>query len=975
MHPIRAPRKLIEVALPLDDINQEASLRKRKAPAGYPTALHKWWAQRPPAAARAILFAQMVNDPGYETGQGFMRGVNKKDAARERERLFEIIRKLVLWENTNNEEVLEAAREEIRKSWRETCKLNEKHPQAADLFNPNVLPAFCDPFAGSGAIPLEAQRLGLEAHASDLNPVAVLINKAMIEIPPKFAGVAPVGPVPAGERQARMHDDWSGAKGLAEDVRRYGNWMRYEAQQRIGHLYPKAKITDAMAKGRPDLKPLVGQELTVIAWLWARTVRSPNPAYANVQVPLASTFLLSTKTGREAWVEPILDAKDYRFEIRVGDGKRRPPASAKLGTKLSRGANFRCVMSNTPIPPEHIYGEANVGRMGERLMALVAEGQRGRVYLPPTDAMQDIAESARPAWKPDVPMPENPRWFSPPLYGLKTYGDLFTPRQLVALTTFSDLVTEARGRIRADALRSGMPDSLCGLDAGGTGSTAYAEAIAVYLALAASRCADYGCAIATWRPKDSAMRSGMSKQAIPMTWDFAEGNPFGKSSAGMAECATVVSKVIGVSLAPMVGASGLAAQRDAASALPAEWRPPVVSTDPPYYDNIGYADLSDFFYVYLRRVLRSQHPQLFATLAVPKAEELVANPYRHGGKKGAEQFFLDGMTRAMSQIANSAHPAYPITIYYAFKQSDTKAKGTASTGWETFLSAVLTAGLSISGTWPVQTEGDNRQVGVGNNALGSSIILVCRRRAIDAGTASRRDFVRELRDKLAEALEAMIGGEGGSAPIAPVDLAQAAIGPGMAVFSQYAAVLEAGGEPMSVHTALTLINKQVDEVLGDETFDTDTNFCLGWFDKCGWAAGPFGDADVLARGKTTSVAAVEHSGVVQAKGGKVKLIKPTDYPANWSPESDVRVPVWEALHQLVRALRLSGESEAGALLARMHERGADIRRLAFWLYTTCERKGWADDARNYNDLVTAWHAIEAASHEAGQVNVQGSLDV
>lgn len=980
--PIKAPRKLIEVALPLDDINEEAALRKRKAPGGYPTTLHKWWAQRPPAAARAVLFAQLVNDPGYETGGGFQRGINKKDAARERERLFDIIRKLVLWENTTNEAVLEEAREEIRKSWRETCALNAKHPQAADLFDPNKLPAFYDPFAGSGAIPLEAQRLGQEAYASDLNPVAVLINRAMIEIPPKFAGRTPVGPIPrekevTARKTREMHEDWSGGRGLAEDVRRYGHWIGEQAEQHIGHLYPKVEITADIVSRRPDLKGLLGQQLTVIAWLWARTVRSPNPAYSRVEVPLVSTFLLSTKSGKEAWVEPMVSGSEYRFEVRTAAaGQGRPSASAKAGTKLSRGANFQCVVSDTPIEPDYIKAEGIAGRMGARLMAIVAEGARGRVYLDPNEAMEAIARSAQPTWWPDTPLPDDPRNFWTLSYGLTTFGDLFTPRQLVALTTFSDLVGEAREHIRADALQAGVPDDGRGLDTGGTGATAYAEAIATYLSFAASRAYDYGCSIATWRPKDNAMRSGMSKQAIPMTWDFAEANPFGKSSAGFIECATVVAKVVATSLAPFKSEAGHATQRNAAGSLPEGWSPkPVISTDPPYYDNIGYADLSDFFYVCLRRILRSQYPSLFATVAVPKAEELVATPYRHGGKKEAEKFFLTGMTEAMRGVAISSHPAYPITIYYAFKQSETQDKGTASTGWETFLAAVLRAGLAISGTWPVQTEGDNRQVGVGNNALASSIILVCRRRPNNAPSISRKDFLRELKDGMKEALEAMLGGEGNISPIAPVDLAQAAIGPGMAVFSQYAAVLEANGEPMSVHSALTLINKQVDETLGGENFDVDTNFCLGWFQDVGWSAGDYGSANTLAQAKGTSVEGVQRAGVIESGAGKVRLFKPADYTADWDPREDNRTPVWEALHQLVRALGEGGESAAGALLARMPERGADIRRLAFWLYTLCERKGWADDARGYNELVTAWHGIEASSHESGEINVQGALDV
>lgn len=978
MHPIKSPKKLIEVALPLDDINIAAA-REKSIRHGHPSTLHLWWARRPLAAARAVLFAQLVNDPGYQTGQGFTRGVNKKDAARERERLFDIIRNLVLWENTNNETVLETAREEIRKSWRETCALNARHPQAAELFDPDKLPAFHDPFAGGGAIPLEAQRLGLVAHASDLNPVAVLINKAMIEIPPRFAGCAPVGPLPqATEPTARttreMHEDWSGAKGLAEDVRRYGHWMREEAEKRIGHLYPKVEITAAMAATRFDLKPLIGQQLTVIAWLWARTVRSPNPAYSSVEVPLASTFLLSTKAGKEAWVEPVVSGSSYRFEIRTAAaGHGKPLVSAKAGTKLSRGANFRCLVSDVPIGQSHIRAEFVAKRAGQRLMAIVAEGPYGRVYLSPTDDMQTIAESAQPAWKPDQTMEQrSSNLLSGRGYGFTHWHELFTPRQLVALTTFSDLVGEARDRVRVDALQAGMVDDGLGLDVGGCGATAYAEAVATGLAFAVSRTADRGSSICSWdnSPKMEALRNTFGRQAIPMVWDFAEGNPFSESSGNWINNVDWGSKAL--AKVPAL-AGGDVTQFDASTQSVS--RDKVVSTDPPYYDNIGYADLSDFFYVWLRRSLRSIYPSLFATVAVPKAEELVATPYRHGNKEGAEKFFLDGMTAAMHNIAELAHGAFPVTIYYAFKQSETKEAGTSSTGWETFLAAVIRAGFALTGTWPMRTELGNRMIGSGTNALASSIILVCRRRADAAPSISRRDFLRELKGTLAEALDAMVGGSAGVSPIAPVDLAQAAIGPGMAVYSQYSAVLEANGEPMGVHNALTLINKQVDEALGGENFDADTNFCLGWFQDVGWSAGEFGSANTLAQAKATSVAAVEQAGVISAKGGKVKLLKPAEYPTDWDPQHDNRTPVWEALHQLVRALGQGGESAAGALLARMPERGTDIRRLAFWLYTLCERKGWAEDARGYNELVSAWHDIGLASLQTGELGTQSTLDI
>jgi putative DNA methylase len=587
--------------------------------------------------------------------------------------------------------------------------------------------------------------------------------------------------------------------------------------------------------------------------------------------------------------------------------------------------------------------------------------------------MQALAESVKPTWMPDVPLPDNTRDFKTPNYGMRTFGDLFTPRQLVALTTFSDLVGEARMRIRADALAAGHDDDPRGLDAGGTGATAYAEAVAMYLACAIDKASDYNSTICSWISGGQTMRNTFGRQAIPMVWDYAEANPVGDSTgcflSGIDQIARVIDKVSANIL-------GVAKQRDAANQDVSVWK--VISTDPPYYDNIGYADLSDFFYVWLRRTLRGVYPSLFATLAVPKAEELVATPYRHGSKDGAEKFFLDGMTAAMHNVAELAHGAFPVTIYYAFKQSETKDTGTVSTGWETFLAAVLRASFAIVGTWPMRTEMGNRMIGSGTNALASSIILVCRRRPADAPSISRKDFLRELKAELSDALEAMLGGEGGASPIAPVDLAQAAIGPGMAVFSRYAAVLEANGEPMSVHAALTLINKQVDEVLDPDAvgdLDADTKFCAAWFKQHGWSAGAFGEANTLAQAKATSVDGVVEAGVIESRGGKVKLLKPSDYPADWDPTEDNRTPAWEALHQLIRALAQGGESAAGALLARMPERASHIRQLATWLYTLCERNKWADDARSYNELVTAWHAIETASHEVGQINLQGSFDV
>ena len=946
MHPIKTPKKLIEVALPLDDINA-ACTKEKSIRHGHPSTLHLWWARRPLAAARAVIFSQMVNDPGYERAIG--RGVNNERAKVERERLFGIIRRLVKWESTTDEAVLTEAREEISKSWRETCDLNRNHPRAAELFNPDKVPAFHDPFAGGGAIPLEAQRLGLDSNASDLNPVAVVINKAMIEIPPRFADHTPIGPPVASVRQMTLSVDWTGSRGMAEDVRRYGWWVREQTFARVGHLYPTATLQPERGGG----------EAKVIAWLWARTVKSPNPAFAHVSVPLVSSFLLSAKVGKEVYVHPEIEADRYRFSIKIGS----PPSGVKEGTKApGRGSNFLCILSGSPISGDYIKAEGKAGRLGKRLLAIATEGPRGRVYVEATDEMELLAASAKPSWIPQGKVPERLTGGTCVPYGLDNWSDLFTERQLQTLATFSDVIQEARQKASADYAAAMAGDSeQCKL---------FGDAVAVYLSFSLSRSIDRGSTICTWdsSPKMEALRNTFARQALPMTWDFAEGNPFSESSGNWINNIEWVAKAI--AMFPC-GANGLATQQDAQRQTISENK--VVSTDPPYYDNIGYADLSDFFYVWLRRTLRGVYPHLFETMAVPKVEELVATAHRHGGREQAEVFFLDGMTDAMHRLAEQAHPAFPTTIYYAFKQSDTTDSGTGNTGWETFLEAVLRAGFLISGTWPMRTELANRMIGSGTNALASSIVLVCRPRDSQAKNISRREFLRELKDELAEAVETMIGGADGVSPVAPVDLAQAVIGPGMAIFSKYAAVLESDGQAMTVHTALTLINRMLTE--GADEFDSDTQFCLSWFDEYGWAAAEFGMADVLARAKGTSVEHVKDAGVVDAAAGKVRLLKPIEYPSDWNPMKDNNTPAWEALHQLIRALRAEGETSAGALMAGMPARAESIRNLAYRLYTLCERKGWAEEARAYNELIASWTGIEIASREKGLFGSQTKLDI
>jgi putative DNA methylase len=1094
-------KKLIEVALPLEAINK-ASAREKSIRHGHPSTLHLWWARRPLAAARAVIFAQMVDDPSswpdlFPTEQA---------QEKERKRLFTIIEDLVQWENTTNEEVLERARAEIWASWRRACAENADHPRAKELFDRNKLPAFHDPFAGGGSLPLEAQRLGLEAYASDLNPVAVLINKAMIEIPPKFAGRPPVNPearkrlqvtgdrlqgeegngehpvasrpgrlaegdgsrrdgvptdaalseerdlrsrvavdtrhgvgarehrggqrqgvaeglrelsrdrkglvdgggdfpdargssgVPAGGgRPAGTGADggnqqdadrfahqtpvtynlfpitYRSAQGLAEDVRYYGQWMRDEAEKRIGHLYPKVtgyrdKVTGKIY-GDPSHAPVTCNlspvPLTVIAWLWARTVKSPNPAFANVDVPLASTFMLSTKSGKEAYVEPVIEGGGYRFTVKVG--KPKDTARAKNGTKLARGANFECLMSATPISDDYIKAESMAGRMGARLMAIVAEGERGRVYLAPTPEHEAVARSAEPKWKPDQPMNRDTRdLVSGRGYGFFTWADLFTPRQLVALTTFSDLVGEAMAQVRRDALAAGLPDDPTPLRDGGTGASAYAEAVGVYLAMSISKMSDAQSSLCRWKPTMDQSIATFGRQALPIVWDFSEANALG----GMAGDPLVSLKNM-MRVVDDLPATGRAvvAQADAQSqTLGAD---KVVSTDPPYYDNIGYADLSDFFYVWLRRSLRNVYPDLFGTVAAPKAEELVATPYRHGSKEKAETFFLDGMTQAMHRLVEQAHPAFPVTIYYAFKQSETEsAEGTSSTGWETFLDAVIRAGFGISGTWPMRTELGNRMIGSGTNALASSIVLVCRKRAADAPTATRREFVAALKAELPGALRRLQEGN-----IAPVDLAQAAIGPGMAVYTRYARVLDAEGKPVPVREALALINQVLDETLAEQEgdFDADSRWALAWFEQHGFEPGEFGVAETLSKAKNTSIDGLVESGILESRRGKVRLLKPSELPVDWDPEDDRRTNVWEMLHHLVRVLEHGGERAAAELVRKYGAQAEIVRELAYRLYTLCERKKRAQEALRYNALVQSWPEISRLAREGGEPKTEQAV--
>lgn len=928
---VKAPkRKLIEVALPLETINREAA-REKSIRQGHPSALHLWWARRPLAAARAVLFAQLVDDPSSRPEE-----FPTEEAQRvERRRLHGIIERLVVWENTRDQGLLAEAHAEILRSTKG---------------NP---PPILDPFAGGGTIPLEAQRLGLKAHASDLNPVAVLINKAMIEIPPKFAGRPPVFPGVADGRISA----WEGTAGLSADVRAYGEWLRAEARRRIGAHYPHAALPD-------------GASAPIVAWIWARTVTCPNPA-CGIEMPLVRSWWLGKKKGKEAWVRPMIavdpghpSGKHVTFE--VGLGATGAPTADEDGTVGRRGS--RCVGCGSGVELKYLRSEGQAGRFGAVLMTVVAEGVRRRVYLSPTDGHVSAAQVERVSEPPEGSLPHNPRNFNTPGYGLTLWADLFTDRQMLALTTFSDLVVEVRDQALRDALEAGLPSD-GRLEAGGTGAEAYADAIATYLGIAVSRYTNYSNALCRWRSDTGNELVGdlFARQAVPMTWDFAEGDPFNDSTGGLARSVKVVAEA--VERLP-IGPGSVVRQADAARTSFGGF---VISTDPPYYDNINYSDLSDFFYVWLRRALRTIHPDLQSTMLVPKAEELVANAYRHDGMEGAKEFFEDGFRRVFARARGAALADFPITVYYAFKQADAGADGTASTGWETLLDGMIRSGWAITATWPMRSEMSNRMLSQGTNALASAIVLALRPRPDDAPTTDRRGLIKALGDELPDALRKLQQGA-----IAPVDLPQAVIGPGMAVFSRYAKVIENDGSTMTVRSALARINEILDQVLNEQEgdFDSATRFAIAWYRQHGYATGKFGVADDLARARNTAVETMVRDGILTSTAGKVTLLSPSAMPEGYDVLTDDSVGVWEVLHHLLTFLQRDGVPAAGAFLADVQERpdGAVdvelVKELAFLLFAVAEKNGWTQDALAFNTFATAWpeiiHAARTSKAGSGE---------
>ncbi len=919
-------KKLIEVALPLDEINA-ASFKEKKNPflKGHPRNVHQYWSRKPLAACRAVLFASLVDDPSND--------LPEDEAQVERERLFNVIRELVKWENSSDEAVLRKAHKEILRS------------------TGGEPPAVLDPFCGGGSIPLEAQRLGLEAHGSDLNPVAVMITKALIELPPKFACQPPVNPE---SRKTADLSSWRGAQGLAEDVRFYGAWMREKAKERIGHLYPTGPNGE-----------------TIIAWLWARTVRCPNPA-CGATMPLVSSFWLSKKPNRKAWVEPVVvggtetpDGKTgVRFVVKDNQKSGAPPNPPKLG----RGAKFRYLVCDQISDDAHIKAEGKAGRMGQQLMAVVAEGYRGRRYLPAAKELvpqlsaeeSSFVETARQGFL-SGSTPEKLTGGTCYGYGLTTWGDLFTPRQLIALGTFADLVGKARDLTRKDAFASGLSDQRAAV---------YADAVATYLSLSLDKLADYGNSLCSWNSENENISHLFTKQAIPMMWSFAEASTLygGVTITNLAEGI--------VTALPSIDVSNNAEVRKANATEHLNLvNKPVISSDPPYYDNIGYSDVSDFFYVWLRRTLGDHHPDVFGTMLTPKEGELVASSHRFGGDKHkARQFFEEGIGKAFIRMRERANPDYPVTIYYAFKQAESEkpsANGggdgndhgvlaVASTGWETMLNGLIEAGFQITGTWPVRTERSARSVAIGTNALASSVVMVCRSRPENAPVASRRDFQNALRRELPGALEVMMREN-----IAPVDLAQVTIGPGMAIYSRYSAVLENDGTPLGVRTALQLINQQLDAVLAEQDGDLDgeSRFCVAWYEQFGTGEGDYGLAETLSKAKNTSLRGLAESGVLAQRAGEVRLLKREEMPETWDPAKDDRTNAWETAQHLVKAV-LKGEKTAATIVRKLGpDRAEQARQLAYRLYQICDRKKRPEEAFAYNALSQSWERVVELSRQ------------
>lgn len=882
-------KKLIEVAMPLEAIN-EGSKPETENPflKGHPRAVHNWWARTPLSVSRAVLFAQLIDDPG--------EGLSPKEAQKTRKKLLDFVSKLATWEATSDNKLIEKAREMIQAQ-----------------FKGEPL-EFWDMFAGRASIPLEAQRLGLRVTSSDLNPVAVTIQRALLEFPSKFKNRAPIHP--DSEKKLTKRTEWKAASGLIEDIRWYGELVNIQASQKLDRLYPRG---------------LKGEIIT--AWLWARTVKCPNPACGG-KMPLVRSFALATKNEKNVYIHPKIDKikKEIVWEVHQ---EGHPPK----GTVGRGGA--RCIFCDCPVDLQYIRNEGKEGRITYTMMAAVSEGNRQRIYIPPSLSQIKASEEAQPKWMLEVEIPKQAQKFATLQYGMTKYSDLFTSRQLAALTSLCDTIKQLREQIELDA----------------KGDKEYANAIILYLACALSRLTDYINSLCTWNPTNENIRNLFQRQAVPMVWDFVEGNPL-NSKLSFAVVADWIASSL--ELVP-VGSPARVIQLDARATPPKFSSQPVISTDPPYYGNISYAELSDYFYVWLRTILRYVDPQTFATVLTPKESELIALAHWHNGSRAlAEKHFREGFAVTFKNVQKISRTDVPITIYYAYKQQEEEEDGNediqrVSTGWETMLEGLVDAGFQITGTWPVRTTKKARAVALGTNALASAVVLVARQLKADAQIATRKEFITTLKKELPSALAALT-----QISIAPVDLAQASIGPGMSVFSRYSKVLEADGTPMTIRTALQIINQELDTYLTEQESDMDkeTMFCIAWYEQFGWMEGPFGDANTLSTAKGTAVNAIEQAGILYARAGKVRLLNRKELDPEWDPtKKKLKLTVWECAQHLIKTLDDKGENGAAEILKKIGGQSEPVKELSYRLYNLCEKKGWTEDSLAYNNLISSWQSI------------------
>lgn len=899
------PKKLIEVALPLDVINDASAYDKMPGIGAHPKGIHHWWARLPLPSARAILFASLVDDPTSHPD----KFPTEESQVAERERLFDIIRRLCQKKLHTKQEVFEEANNEILKH----CE--------------GKLPTVLDPFAGGGSIPLEGMRLGLSVQASDLNPVAVLINKAQLEILPEFANHEPINPAIQNKKKLT---EWKLGKGLAEDISYYGERINEEAKKQIGHYFPKAKHN--------------GKECNVVAWLWARTVKCPNPS-CGCDMPLVRSFVLSKKTPNY-YTQPIIERssngnKVIRYEVLQGN-------PAIKGT-INRGGAV-CVCCTEGVKLNYIREQGKLQKISQRLIATVIEFGRGKTYISPTKDHEEIANQNFESWKPDTKFPvDATRDIRTPLYGIYCHWQAFTSRQLLALDFLQNQIKELHKRLSKENYTKG-----------------YAEAICTFLMLSVDRLVDFNNSLCRWNSGNEKIMNLFGRQAIPMIWDFGEANILGDAVGAWKTCYEYESDCIEVILTT-ISRNQIAMQFNASKYEFFDEKF-LVSTDPPYYNNIGYSDLSDFFYVWLRQGLGHIYPDLLSTVLVPKMEELVAADFRYGSKEAAKEHFEGGFKEAFKGLKKGLDRRFPLTVYYAFKQeedediNDSEDENTDSinltTGWETLLESLVSTGFQIIATWPIKASQKWRMVAMGTNSLTSYIVLACRPRPDDASSITRREYLQILKQELPLAITLLQ-----KSNLAPVDMAQATIGPGIGIFSRFSKIMEQDGSVMSIRTALSLINKSLAEILAEQEgdFDTETRWALAWFEQNEFEPGEFGDANALALAKNTAVNALVHTGIVRSGAGKVQLLPRIELSATWNPESDTRVVIWEITQHLIKQLQDGGEIAAARLYKKIGPQGDVARELAYHLFTICEKKGWSQEATAYNSLVLSWNQIVAES--------------